>query len=768
MGPSHGFHTPAGQWVSAGLPHQPAQTCDFLPSSRQRRQESRLENRGAPSSLYHLDLALTGAKFNRRCRLACDLHHDGMAPRQQSTFTVVPNPLGMQGLLSRPTGTGPQSKPPMTSKQAQQLHRKATKGPRLSKAELRRIELEEQARIRKEIEKEKQSFKARAAREKKKAKEQQVQENKRKKGLPLVDVRPSQDTIARFVRKSTPLDKKRDSVAAQLETVREEEDGPDKENQPPPEKRQCVQATSVEPDLGGAIEGSKISVEKGKGTSAERPASQRPCDQLSKPSQKNVEVAEPVPGSPVVIPPPQVPPLPLVVPKSQSQSRSLQPHVPTSQKPLVIPVVSTPSSRGSAKLVPPSSKPRSEPQPPVQSLLSAPPAQATLPPPARASGASISNRGTPRPAGKGPAVFLTPILPAAVPKSATPSSVFKPARPAVTYPAPAFRPPPMARTGTPSFELQKPRFLPRHLGPTAVRRPPALVPTGKEQQQKVTGKGGLEAEAPPTSTQAFLATYIDEILPTTSQLVRELEEPTSTTPMAPKPVPSKPTVLKPAMPKPVMSEPAIPKPAVLKPATPRAMVSESAVPKLALRRLARPPLAPPAKPLAPPPRPWAQQQWVPAYPNPPKLSTDIFTAFISTQDCVLSSQDLEEITETPPKTARKVSNKRAGHYSQFISTPLTGVLSAKPTVSHATGRQLKGTNTITKQPQGGSSIKPPRRGHAQDVPSGHGPKITAPSTTSAPIHARAPNAHGDPVIDFSGLDFIGSAVDDLCNEDYDF
>ena len=594
-----------------------------------------------------------------------------------------------------------------------------------------------------------------------------MQENKRKKGLPLVDVRPSQDTIARFVRKSTPLDKKRDSVAAQLGTVREEEDGPDKENQPPPEKRQCVRATSVEPDLGGAIEGSKISGEKGKETSAERPTSQRPHDQPSRPLQKNGEVAELVVGSPVVIPPPQVPPLPLVVSKSQSQSRSLQPHVPTSQRPLVTPVASTPSARDSAKLVPPSSKPRSEPQPSARPPLSAPPTQATVPPSARASGASISNPGTPKPAGRGPAVFLTPALPAAAPKSATPGSALKPARPAVTYPAPAFRPPPTARTGTPGFELQKPRFLPRHLGPTAVRRPPAFVPTGKEKQQKVAGKGVLE-EAPPTSTQAFLATYIDEILPTASQLVRELEEPISTTPVAPKPATSKPTVPKPVMPRPAMSKPATPKPAVLKPATPRAMVPESAAPKLTLRRPARPPLAPPAKPLAPPPRPRAHRQSIPAHPNPPKLSTDIFTAFISTQDCVLSSQDLEEITETPPKTARKVSNKRAGHYSQFISSPLTGVLSAKPTVSHATSGQLKGTNTITKQPRGESSIKPPRRASAQDIPSGYAPKITAPLTTSAPNHTRVSSAHGDPVIDFSGLDFIGSAVDDLCNEDYDF
>ncbi|KXX83018.1 hypothetical protein MMYC01_200396 [Madurella mycetomatis] len=136
-----------------------------------------------------------------------------MAPRQ-NTFTLVPNPLGLQGLMSRPAN-GPQSKPPMTSKQAQKLYRQTNRQPRMSKAEQRRIEREEQERIRRELDKEKQANKARILRDKKKAREQQVLEEKKRKGLPLVDVRPSQDTISRFVR-GNGLGKKRDSTGASV------------------------------------------------------------------------------------------------------------------------------------------------------------------------------------------------------------------------------------------------------------------------------------------------------------------------------------------------------------------------------------------------------------------------------------------------------------------------------------------------------------------------------------------------------------------------
>ena len=80
----------------------------------------------------------------------------------------------------------------------------------MSRAEMMKQERAEQERIRKEFEKEKAAAKAKAARDKKKEKEVAEKEAKRKKGLPLVSVRPSQDTIAWFVR-GNGVGKKRDS-----------------------------------------------------------------------------------------------------------------------------------------------------------------------------------------------------------------------------------------------------------------------------------------------------------------------------------------------------------------------------------------------------------------------------------------------------------------------------------------------------------------------------------------------------------------------------
>ncbi|GJC96234.1 hypothetical protein ColKHC_05060 [Colletotrichum higginsianum] len=126
-----------------------------------------------------------------------------MAP-QQNTFAVIPAAPGRVG--------GAPSKPPMTSKQAQKLYKQANKEPRRSKAEQRKWEKERQEEIRKELEKERAAVKARAARERKKAKEEEARENRRRAGQPIFDCRPSQDTIARFVRgNGTGL--KRDSGA---------------------------------------------------------------------------------------------------------------------------------------------------------------------------------------------------------------------------------------------------------------------------------------------------------------------------------------------------------------------------------------------------------------------------------------------------------------------------------------------------------------------------------------------------------------------------
>lgn len=119
----------------------------------------------------------------------------------------------MRNLIQRrPNEALPELAPAMTSKEAQKRWREKNKQPRMSRAEQFRLEWEEQARIKAEFEKEKAANRARLLREKKKEKEQRILDEKRKKGLPLVDVRPSQSTISWFVRPGPPAKRKHDET----------------------------------------------------------------------------------------------------------------------------------------------------------------------------------------------------------------------------------------------------------------------------------------------------------------------------------------------------------------------------------------------------------------------------------------------------------------------------------------------------------------------------------------------------------------------------
>ncbi|RYP68459.1 hypothetical protein DL769_005511 [Monosporascus sp. CRB-8-3] len=117
-----------------------------------------------------------------------------------NTFTVIPNaPSAINANFDASTVSRP-SRPPMTTKQAKKAYKEKNKGPKLSKAERRRQELFEQDRIRREFEKEKNQARARTARERRREKEEKERAEKKKKGLPLVEVHPSQDTLSRFLR----------------------------------------------------------------------------------------------------------------------------------------------------------------------------------------------------------------------------------------------------------------------------------------------------------------------------------------------------------------------------------------------------------------------------------------------------------------------------------------------------------------------------------------------------------------------------------------
>ncbi|KAK7697100.1 hypothetical protein SLS64_013893 [Diaporthe eres] len=172
-------------------------------------------------------------------------HHAAMAPKQK-TFELIPDLPGLaQAQQQRPAdaATAVQSRPPMTTKQAKKLYRQKGKGPKLSKAEQRRIDLMEQDRIRKEFEKDKAQARARTAREKKKAKEDKERDEKRKRGLPLNDVHPSQDTISRFIsrlgfggKNTSHLDPVQE---ADTDSATEAESDSDSRNEPCEERKGC-------------------------------------------------------------------------------------------------------------------------------------------------------------------------------------------------------------------------------------------------------------------------------------------------------------------------------------------------------------------------------------------------------------------------------------------------------------------------------------------------------------------------------------------------
>jgi len=494
-----------------------------------------------------------------------------MAPKQK-TFTVVPDAFGMQGLMSRPAA--PSTKPVMTSKQAQKLYRESTKGPRLSKVEQRRIELEEQARIRKELDRDKQANKARAARDKKKAKEEKVKEEKRKNRQPLVDVHPSQDTISRFLRRDSTNGKKRDSDAISLGTVPEEDE--DKGNQPA-EKRQCVKADTSQ----SALKQTKAEVLPERLPTSIRVLDSEERLQGVKPSPKPLsETSRPA------VPPPAKPasakPTPVASSSVKSPPENLPPTSPPPTSQLLLSLFPAGPARGSSLKVQPSiNPPQVKPSPASRQLaglagsmspsilraepsletfraarsLSAKPSprsaivQCKVPPLASSSLGGLPGPKAPlasgSPSGKYQADKQKPVqFPAArplavvgpaekrtasvmsparfsTPKTAAAGPVFKPPRPPVSrspIPGPVFKTP---GQGTAGSGLQRPKFLPKHLQSSV--KPVARAP----------------AVTPPTSTQIFLSRYIDDILPSPSQEARELQEPISKAPTVPKFLPKR-------------------------------------------------------------------------------------------------------------------------------------------------------------------------------------------------------------------------------------
>lgn len=441
-----------------------------------------------------------------------------MAPSgRQRTFELVPNApiLGQHhpGDDAQPI----YSKPPMTTKQAKKLHNQKNKGPKLSKAEQRRIELMEQDRIRKEFEKEKAQARARTAREKKKAKEEREKEERKKKGLPLVDIHPSQDTISRFIsRVGRVIGVKRDSATANnLDSVKEDmedatdvgesetdagdegENGSDKENQQsvkdPEPGRQIKKRRLSQPDEKAVRRMSPVASQFRAGPVA-KVAQQLEVESFSRAS--SVDTDDPVNQTLLEEQ--------IFADVEQASSRKDRgtneecPDVAVIGQPL------EPISRPIVTILPVSSAPKQPPEIcPLPTRLQAPQPSIAL----VRNDLQLKARATSHaPSHLGNEAFekpTSPYAPAPRPRTTLTSHASQ-----MTNAPPKFKAP----AALSDMSAERPRFLPKHLG-TAQRREPSPVSFLP---------GPAATFNFPTSTQAFLLDHADELFPSPTQEAREL------------------------------------------------------------------------------------------------------------------------------------------------------------------------------------------------------------------------------------------------------
>lgn len=674
---------------------------------------------------------------------------------RQNTFTVVPNPLGMQGLISR--DNAPASKPQaMTSKQAKKLYKQATKQPRLSKAEQRRLELEEQERIRKELDKQKSANKARIAREKKKAKELTEIQARKKKGLPLVDVHPSQDTISRFVKvgvaktatkRDSSGDVKGPAVGQQSRTVSPEKDDSNRENMPDgggeiseslrkrprldqdsQPKRQDAVTIPCKESLSGVEdttitdkenvprvedrtestsqrisqprrsgkEGSQSFDKTSTRTESSKDAIQIPQEVimvlpkptrlqpdrnledmgLSRPQSvaalqsKRLEHAPPKPDpvKKVVKPlPTGMRPRPVLGVTDGNRSTPAKPSKETGPRQSygkpehVNQEKEQPTPKESSQSRPKASTPNTSvvrstveaseafpsPQPHVSSIPPPPP------PPPSMSARQPSNAARLKPPGLQHQV--TPPTNPSKPSSTTAisnkfASPYRPMGPPAFVPQrplpgpPSFKQP-MARPS--SGGVQKPRFLPRNHPQVSASR--SLLSNN-------IGKPAVPTNnTPPTSTQLFVMSHLDDLLPSPSQELRELEEDVRSTPT------SRPPVSKSLSNKQGQVSAVVPKSPLV--SGPRRFARQTSHVQIA------------------PPRPRMQEV---------KPVDDIFP-FLSTQDLLFSSQDIRELESDPPA---RVDNRKENFQPPLKPSPKTA--SSSPSI--VTVKETRPSQTATTTP----------------------------------------------------------------------
>ncbi|EGO57275.1 hypothetical protein NEUTE1DRAFT_80781 [Neurospora tetrasperma FGSC 2508] len=727
---------------------------------------------------------------------------------RQNTFTVVPNPLGMQGLISR--DNAPASKPQaMTSKQAKKLYKQATKQPRLSKAEQRRLELEEQERIRKELDKQKSANKARIAREKKKAKELAEIQARKKKGLPLVDVHPSQDTISRFVRVGVAnTATKRDSsgnvkgpaVDQQSRTVSPERDDSNKENIPDgggvideslrkrprldqdsQSNRQDAVTIPCKESISG-VEDTTITnkenvpwVEDRTESTSQRTSQPRRSgkegsqshDKTKTRTESNTQRLETPEEVVMVLPKPtRLQPDRNLEDMGLSRPQSveaLQPRrlenaplkldpvkkvvkpLPTGMRPRPILGVtdgnrSTPA-KPSKETVPPqgyqklehvnkekeqqlpkeSSQPKPKASTPNTSVVrsaveaskafpSPQPHVSPIPPPPRPSMSARqpSNAARLKPPGAQHQVTAPANPPGPSSTTANPNKFPSPHRPmgppALVPQRPSPGPPsfkrPMVRPS--SGGIQKPKFLPRNYPQASASR---------SSLSSIIGKPAVSTNnTPPTSTQLFVMSHLDDLLPSPSQELRELEEDTGST--------------------------ATSRPPVFKSQSDKQGQAPAVVPKSSL---------------APGPKRFTRQtSHVQIAPSRPRIQEvkpvedDIFP-FLSTQDLLFSSQDIRELESDTPT---KVDNRKDNFQHPLKPSPKTAFSSPSiVTVKETHPYQTATTTPAPKPVPGLASSKQMTSVPALSRQSSIGSVTSNPQATSTAYKAQRPSIPASIMLD---------------------
>ncbi|KUI62325.1 hypothetical protein VP1G_09453 [Cytospora mali] len=565
-----------------------------------------------------------------------------MAPKQK-TFELIPDPVGLPGQAQHAGAV--QSKPPMTTKQAKKLYRQRNKGPKLSKAEQRRIELMEQDRIRKEFEKEKAQARARAARERKKEKEEKEKEERRRKGLPLVDIHPSQGTISNFISRLA-FGRKPGSNGAKsnLETVQE---------------TKCETVTEEEPETDTDGEDAHVEINEEEASEKEnqaprdiagdRPAKRRRLTQSNNklldrmihiPPQRTVGAVARVaqglemesqsrassvdvddPATETMLEDQLVADVELASSKSMANSSPIK-EIPVkeaapSHVPVPKPVPAAPTVPLQTRPLPPRPPPKhQEPQPPrspMGSNLHQKPKTA------------VSDHVRPH---HGEGIFkkpTSPYVPHLREKTATRS-------PAIGVPSvpPKFKAPAEPQNSN----FTRPKFLPRHL------QAPRSIPVQASPTYAGSRRSVIEAvNAVPTSTQLLVMNHADELFPSASQEAQELFE-------------DQPPVDKARI---------VAGPSSLVRNSPKPLAKAAAAPRPGTKSREREPFIQPQQ----------------CQPPPPGDAAPLDFPFLSTQDFILSSQDMMELA-TPSKVRQvpKLQAARPSARGEPLSTKRWEGLSA--------------------------------------------------------------------------------------------